>query len=296
MSIFQKINSFLNNPQNFTYSILVIYFLIITVIILKSGFALGLDIIFVLFFFAALFIGKWKFFLKDWFPFLLMFFAYEAMRGIADDLSGSVRIWEMIRADYFLFGQLPTVFLQNNLWREGVISWYDIAGFFFYLSHFWFVFLVAFIIWVKKRAYFRAFAWSFLVLCGLGFITYLLFPAMPPWMASSYGHIDEVDRLFMEIAKGLNLGTFITTTYLLISPNEVAAMPSLHMAWSLFASLFLIQVFGKKLLPIFIIPLGLGFSLVYFAEHYVIDLIAGILYAFLAFMIGKKFFLEKTTS
>lgn len=50
-------------------------------------------------------------------------------------------------------------------------------------------------------------------------------------------------------------------------PNEVAAMPSLHMAWNWFASLFLVLIFGKRLLPIFIMPLGLGFSLVYLGEH-----------------------------
>lgn len=293
MAISQKINNFLNNPQNFTYLILGIYFSIITGLIFKSGIVLGLDVVFILFFFAALFIGKWKFFLKDWFPFLLMFFAYEAMRGIADNLAKSVHIWEMIRADHFLFGQLPNVFLQTHLWKDGSLFWYDIAGFFFYLSHFWFVFLVGFIIWLKKRDYFRAFSWSFLILCGFGFITYLLFPAMPPWMASSYGYIGEVERLLLEVGRGLNLGAALTVFYAWIGPNEVAAMPSLHMAWSWFASLFLIHIFGKKLLPIFIMPLGLGFSLVYFAEHYVIDLIVGIFYAFFAFFIGKKFFLKK---
>lgn len=180
MTIFQKINIFLSDPSRFAYLILGVYLLIITGFIFKSGIVFGLDIVFVLFFFGALFIRRGPSFLKDWFPFLLMFFAYEAMRGIADDLAKSVHIFEMIKTEYFLFGQLPTIFLQTHLWKNNSLSWYDITSFFFYLSHFWFIFLVGFIIWLKKRDYFKAFSWSFLILCGFGFLTYLLFPAMPP--------------------------------------------------------------------------------------------------------------------
>jgi len=292
MGNFKKIDKFIRDPRQFPYLFLVIYFLAITWANLKYGIYFGLDTIFILFFFAAIIIGRLRTFLRDWIPFVLMFFGYEAMRGIADNLNQSVHIFEMIKADQLLFGQLPTVFLQKHLWHPDSLHWYDILSFFFYLSHFWFVFLSGFIIWLKKREYFKIFSWGFITLSALGFITYLLFPAMPPWDAGEQGYIEKADRLLMDIGRKLNLGEVITIVYRWIDPNEVAAMPSLHAAWAWFTSLFLVYTFGKKLLPVFILPFGLSFSLAYLGEHYGVDILAGIFYAFVVFWLFKKF-LEK---
>lgn len=289
MSISQKVKELIADPQKLTYFFLGVYLLLITYLIFKDGFYLGLDIIFLTLFAGTLIIGKGIIFLKDWIPFVLMFFGYEAMRGIADDLNQQVHISEMIKADRFLFGQLPTVSLQNLLWNSNSLSWYDIIFFFFYLSHFWFIFLIGFIIWARKRKHFKFFSWGFLILCLLGFITYLLFPAMAPWDASRRQYIEGVERLLMEIGKDLKLGGAITILYKWIGPNEVAAMPSLHAAWVWFAFLFLVYFFGKKAFPIFIFPLGLFFTLVYFGEHYVIDILAGLFYASFVFWLMQNF-------
>jgi len=286
----RKINNFISNIRNFPYLFLVVYLLAISWANFKYGVALGLDTIFILLFFAAIIVGRLNTFLRDWIPFVLMFFGYEAMRGVADNLNQSVHVFEMIKADIFLFGQIPTIFLQKHLWNPDHLAWYDVFSFFFYLSHFWFIFLVGFIIWLKKREYFKFFSWGFIILCALGFITYLLFPAMAPWDASKHGYISGVDRLLIEIGKKLNLGGVITVVYRWIGPNQVAAVPSLHAAWAWFAVLSLVLFFGKKLAPFFIIPLGLDFSLVYFGEHYVIDILIGILYASFVFWLSVKLF------
>ena len=70
----------------------------------------------------ALALGRGRQFVFDWVPFLLLFFAYEVMRGFAaktgfasHDLSGLEKA--------LFFGQLPTVVLQRAFYRPGQVGW-----------------------------------------------------------------------------------------------------------------------------------------------------------------------------
>jgi membrane-associated phospholipid phosphatase len=62
--------------------------------------------------------------------------------------------------------------------------------------------------------------------------------------------------------------------------NEVAALPSLHSAYTLLPLLFFwssARVWQRVLLVLY--PLAMGFSLVYTGEHYVFDIVLGWVYA-----------------
>ena len=66
--------------------------------------------------------------------------------------------------------------------------------------------------------------------------------------------------------------------------NNVAAMPSLHAAYALLATLVLwrlVPVWARVLLALY--PLAMTFALVYSGEHYVVDCIAGWVYALFAY-------------
>jgi membrane-associated phospholipid phosphatase len=68
--------------------------------------------------------------------------------------------------------------------------------------------------------------------------------------------------------------------------NPFAALPSLHTGWTWYAALFAVKMFGwRKAGWSFIFPIMIMLSIVYGAEHYVIDIIAGILVSTLAFII-----------
>ena len=280
-------------PQKISYIISILYLMVLTFMLLGARISLGADAIFFIFLLiATLVLQRTKEFLKDWLPFILMFFAYETMRGMIVKVIHHVHIFEPIKIDNFLFGQLPTVFLQKNFWNGETLRWYDYLTFFVYLSHFWAIFVLAFLIWLIKRDKFRLFSWTFLLLCLAGFLTYLLFPQMPPWLASEKGYIEKIDKLINKIAEKIGIGGGITFAYYLINPNPVAAMPSLHAAWALYISLFVFHLFGRwKALLIFLYPLSLGFALIYSGEHYFIDILIGFLYAFFLFLL--VLYLEK---
>ena len=67
----------------------------------------------------------------------------------------------------FGFGQIPTVWLQENF-LHAKAHWWDAAASIIYATHFILPFVVAGVLWAKDRVDWRWFATRFLVLCFLG--------------------------------------------------------------------------------------------------------------------------------
>ena len=62
----------------------------------------------------------------------------------------------------------------------------------------------------------------------------------------------------------------------------------MHSALPFLISLFAIKIWKVKALPILIFPIGVWFSAVYLGEHYVIDVLGGILYSVAAFIVVES--------
>jgi membrane-associated phospholipid phosphatase len=113
-------------------------------------------------------------------------------------------------------------------------------------------------------------------------VTYVLFPAVPPWLAAWDGHrIGPVQRIMADMwghvgigpAQALfeNRGEFY---------NQVAALPSLHAAYPLLLTLFAwrrARPWLRAVLAAYV--LAMAFTLVYTGEHYVADVVLGWAYA-----------------
>jgi len=126
-----------------------------------------------------------------------------------------------------------------------------------------------------------------------GLVTYVLYPAAPPWLAAKDGVIPPVARLSArgwELLHSNHAGSLMSEAQ--VKVNTVAAMPSLHTATAtLIAAFFFPRApwWGKILLACY--PLLMGAVLVYSGEHYVVDLLFGYLYAAVvmaAFAIGRR--------
>ena len=82
----------------------------------------------------------------------------------------------------------------------------------------------------------------------------------------------------------VNMSTFAFPTLVeWAGPNHTAAMPSLHMAWPVYIALFCVFTWGKKAAWVFALPLCVGFATIYLGHHYVVDLLAGTVYALATF-------------
>lgn len=268
-----------------------LYFAIIMAIMFYFGWWISPDRFIVFGLILALIVANPFRFLKDWMPVVFLLLGYEFLRGLAPMLHAKVNIYPLINADKFLFnGHLPTIELQKWLYVPGHLHFYDFIFTILYMMHFALPMIFGFYLWVKRRERFRHFMVALVVLSYLGFLTYVFYPAMPPWMASENGIIPHVYNIFNEGAAHFFRGGSFPSVYWLFSPNSVAAMPSLHAAYPTLVFLYLLKYFGKRMWFFFFYVFGVWFAIVYLGHHYVIDALVGILYAVVVFFAVEYFF------
>ncbi len=234
--------------------------------------------------------GRARAFLYRFVPFIGLLLVYDSFRSIADTLNRSVHYVPMINFDRFVFGGvLPTEWLQHVLWH-GHVSWYDFYFYFFYTIHFLAPILIALLIWWRRDRLYWPYVSAFVLLSFAGFLTYVLFPAAPPWLASDNGYIPQIHRISSDIWSAMGVTNF-SELYGKLSPNEVAAVPSLHAAYPMLIVLFLARAFTwRRVWWTMFYPISLWVGIVYLGEHYVFDALLGIGYAFVAYWAAIRIF------
>jgi membrane-associated phospholipid phosphatase len=217
----------------------------------------------------------------DWLPIVVVLFAYDLTRGTADSLGIGVHSHPMIDFDRFLFlGETPTEWLQARLYEPGVVNWWDVAFTVVYTSYFIVPFALAGILWVRDRLAFTRFTRRLVSLAIAGVFTYIAFPAAPPWMAAEMGQLEGVYRTTSEGWGALGMGTAGLFSKGQSSANLVAAVPSLHAAFTALVVMFLWGRVRPRLRPLLALyPLAMGLALIATGEHYFFDVLLGWLYA-----------------
>jgi membrane-associated phospholipid phosphatase len=220
--------------------------------------------------------------IKDWLPIIAALLAYDLLRGVADGNLFAIHWASPVHADKVLgLGQVPTIRLQDALYTPGHLHFWDYMAFSFWFSHFFATLLVAVGIWLYAYRWFHRFAACIVLLAAMGLVTYVVFPAAPPWLAADHGYLPHTYRITHAVVnnlpvpkagalfqKGTNWG------------NDVAAVPSLHAAYTMLICLFLWPRVGRRWRPLLVAyPIGMGLSLVYLGEHYLIDILLGWAYA-----------------
>ena len=235
-------------------------------------------------------------YLLDFVPFALLIFIYAEARGLAHTLRPDPYYLPQIDAEKLLFaGSLPPVVVQDWLW-SGVIRSFDAVVVDVTRIHSIVPPLLAFALWLKRRALFYRFAASILALSFAGAVTFLVFPAAPPWAAAERGLIEPVTRLttLKENPSSLSPDAGTTSVYHLADPNPYAAIPSLHGGYAFLVFLFVATLTWKTRwrwlgLAAGIYPALQGFAAVYTGNHYVVDLVIGFAYATAA-LFGVRWF------
>ncbi len=218
----------------------------------------------------------WRF-LKDWLPFITVFLSYEAMYGVADVFAKNNLHSGPLNLEHFLFGStIPSIILQQSIRLPAL----DYLGAFFYSLHFFAPTIFAFILWRESPKDYWKYTIAFGVLSYSALLTFLAYPVAPPWIA-----VPGVSRILTgSVDASLGLPVY-KPIFDFLSPNQYAAFPSMHSALPWLISLFTIKIWKTKALPILIFPIGVWFSAVYLGEHYFVDVLGGILYATVAFVV-----------
>jgi PAP2 superfamily len=264
--------------------------------------------------------------IRDWLPFALVLVAYDLSRGAAT-LIGRPTLWHW-QADmdrWLFFGTMPTVWLQERL-KIPHPPWWEIVISTVYMSFFILPYIVAAVLWLRDRDEWKAFVRLFVGLSFAALAIYAVLPAAPPWAAARCTAA-EVEggpsdpRCMFRPARGVPdgglLGAMQTTqdgangwverivargwgklnlhsASALIdqgqaSVNLVAAIPSLHAALTAAVAAFLWNRVHREWRPWLVAyVLVMAFTLVYTAEHYVVDILLGWAYTLLAVWVVSR--------
>jgi hypothetical protein len=240
-------------------------------------------------------VGGWvRSVVLEWLPFALVLWAYDLLRGSADGLLFATHYTTQIDADRLLFaGAVPTVWLQERLWHgASQLRWYDYAAWTVYVSYFVATYVVAGLLWFVSRPLFRRYVATVSLLAAMGFATFAMFPAAPPWLASQEGALASTTRSIGPISGHVPFVAFSWQAMFEHGrdySNPVAAIPSLHAAYTLLIALFLWRIVPRWARPLLAAyPAAMAFALVYTAEHYVIDILLGWAYALIAVWIVNR--------
>ena len=271
------------------------YVALLSALMILRGIAVTPDVLLLSLGLAAVVLGRGRLFLRDWVPFIALFFAYELMRGYADDLGAGIHVTDVIAAERFIhLGVLPTEALQRLLHPATGPDLLAVLATIVYFLHFPLPLAVGFLLWLRRRPLFYDYVAALILLCLAGFATYLLLPVAPPWWAAERGILVGPDgRPLVEYLKPVGFETLATAlgfdgrylytyTFYQIAPNPVAAFPSLHAAFPFLAFLFARRAFGSGGWVVFGYFLLVSFSIVYLADHYLVDVYAGVAYAAVA--------------
>lgn len=237
-------------------------------------------------------------FLRDWAPAVALLLVYLYSRGISDDLGlGSVHVTAPIEADRWLFGgTLPTEWLQAHLCgvpcrRTSAPAWYDVLLTTVYYSHFFVALTIATVLWMRDRPEWVRYMRRYLSLSFLALAIYIAYPMAPPWMASRDGYLtDDISRItgrgWWDLGHSGSSGGGGTHQSISAVGNQVAAMPSLHAGIAILVAAWAIPRLPVRWRwPMALYPVAMSFMLVYYAEHYVVDILAGAVLAALV-MVG----------
>ncbi|WP_441962467.1 phosphatase PAP2 family protein [Mycolicibacterium houstonense] len=251
--------------------------------------------------------------IRDWLPFAVVLAAYDLSRGAAT-LVGRPTLWQwQVDADRWLFfGTVPTVWLQERL-KQLHPPWWEVVISTVYMSFFILPYVVAGVLWLRDREEWKRFVRLFVGLSFAALAIYALLPAAPPWAAarctaddvdggpsgprcmfrsareavdggllgamqqSQNGAHDWIERI---VTRGWGKLNLHTATALIdqgqASVNLVAAIPSLHAGLTAAVAVFLWSRVNRGWRPFLVAyPLIMAFTLVYTAEHYVVDILLG---------------------
>ena len=243
--------------------------------------------------------------LLAWLPLAVILLGYAAAQLINNGLSADptegatnalgfpLHVTEPATVDRWIFGELPTTWLQERWHSPPQVHWYDGLAAVVYISHFFVIPLTAAILWFRNRTRFREWIGCVLLLAGIGIALYVVYPMTPPWLAGRLGVVGKVQRIsgigweyvHLDFAMGLLGGSQMAS-------NPVAAMPSLHAAGAALLLFFCWRSaawWARYLLVVY--PLSMGLTLVYTGEHYVVDVVAGFVAAGVA--VGARALLQR---
>jgi membrane-associated phospholipid phosphatase len=237
-----------------------------------------------LLFIPALAIRRGRRYLLDFLPYVTLIVVYAELRGLAHVARPDAYFTPHLDLERWLFfGNVPASVLQEWFW-VGHERWHDRLLLGVSRIHQFVPLTLALVLWMRRRALYFRFATTMLVLSFSAALTFVLYPAAPPWHAAEKGLLTAE-----KIGGHPNTTSTGWAPYELVRGNPDAAIPSLHAGYAFLVFLFVTALFWRTRwrVPVLcvaaIYPALQSFAAIYSGNHYVVDLVIGYGYATAAY-------------
>ena len=149
-----------------------------------------------------------------------------------------------------------------------------------YLLHPLYLAVVLLTLHKRDRNLSQRFGRTSLILCVISLAIFLVYPAAPPWLA-----VGGVENMTMNAMNNFSAYWNLPVTYYNYSPAIFAATPSLHSATAWAATLHLRKVGKTHGFAMFLFALGMWVATVYTGNHFLIDVVVGVILATFAYLL-----------
>lgn len=227
-------------------------------------------------------------FLRAFWPLILTGAVFDSMRYFYwPGIDGRVHVAEPYLFERRWFGVAGRTL--NELFLEHHWAALDLACGFAYLVFVGEYVALAILLFFRGREDgARTFAWCFLVVNVMGFVTYFVYPAAPPWYVTAYGlgparmHIAPAPAATLRF--DALLGTHLFDEMYGRGIDVFGAYPSLHVSYPFIAAVlaFRFDELRWARAPAVLFSALMCLSAVYLQHHYVTDVVLGLAYALVA--------------
>jgi len=264
-----------------------IYLVVVVALTVTLRVSPGIGLVAVVLAVAIVVVGRGRPFIRDWGPFVVILIAWEGMRDVASAFGQAVQSDSVIGIERALFGgHVPTLGLQRAFFN-GTAQPHDILLTLLYVSHFVFPLAFAFLLWrTDRRTYYR-FVITLMGVSFAAFLTFLVLPVAPPRLAYQYGEALQVVDVMETVSRSVDWD-LPAWMYRNLIGNPVAAFPSMHAAFPFLVLLFLRERSWKWAAAWAPVTGAIWFATVYLGHHYVVDVLGGVLYGTVGYVVVKR--------
>ena len=215
--------------------------------------------------------------LRDWLLFLVLLLLFDTLRG---SIFVAIFAWHLpwyagyvLELEQLVFGTPSLPHWLQAHWPALLASeTLRVSAVLVHASHFVYFLGFGWLVYATRRQVFGEFQIAMILAMFVGLLGYLLVPTVPPWMAANLlGLLPPIER----VVDGVYT-LYIPRVFEGFHINPIAAMPSLHAAFPTVCAVVGWRLYRWAALPLVLYAALAMLAAVYLAEHYGVDVLAGI--------------------